>query len=64
VPLYEYRCSGCERRFEVLQRVGDGPEGLECPACGRSELEKEASTFAGAASGGSGGGCAPGGRFT
>jgi putative FmdB family regulatory protein len=66
VPLYEYRCSICGRRFEVLQRVGEGPEGLTCPACGRSEIDREASTFAGAASGGRGrsGGCAPGSRFT
>ena len=66
MPLYEYRCSVCGRRFEVLQRMGEGPAGLACPACGGSEIDKEASTFAGATSGGrgDGGGCAPGGRFT
>jgi putative FmdB family regulatory protein len=67
VPLYEYRCTGCGRRFEVLRRLGQGCEGLACPACGQSEIEKEFSTFAGSvgsvASGG-GGSCAPSGRFT
>jgi uncharacterized membrane protein len=50
----------------VLQRVGQGPEGLECPNCGQTEIEKEYSTFAGSVAGGSlgGGGCAPSGRFT
>jgi hypothetical protein len=49
----------------VLQRVGQGPEGLECPDCGETEIEKEYSTFAGSVAGGSlGGGCAPSGRFT
>jgi len=66
VPLYEYRCSTCGRRFEVLRRVGQGAEGLACPACGRPEVEKEFSTFAGAVTGGAGGGgsCSPSGRFT
>ncbi|MCG6921431.1 MAG: zinc ribbon domain-containing protein [Acidobacteriota bacterium] len=66
MPLYEYHCAGCGTRFEVLQRVGQGPEGLECPNCGQTEIEKEYSTFAGSVAGGSlgGGGCAPSGRFT
>jgi putative FmdB family regulatory protein len=65
VPLYEYRCTGCGSRFEVLQRVGQGPEGVECPECGKTEVEKEHSTFASSvAGGGSVGACAPSGRFT
>lgn len=70
MPLYEYRCTTCGRRFEVLQRIGQGCEGLSCPQCGREEVEKEFSTFAGAVSGGGssvgsgGGSCSPSGRFT
>jgi putative FmdB family regulatory protein len=67
VPLYEYHCADCGSRFEVLQRMGQGPEGLECPDCGKTEVEKEYSTFASSMAGGSslgGGGCAPSGRFT
>jgi putative FmdB family regulatory protein len=66
VPLYEYHCESCGNRFEVLQRVGQGPEGLECPDCGRTEIEKEYSTFSGSVAGArlGGGGCAPSGRFT
>ena len=68
MPLYEYRCSGCGSRFEVLRRMGQGSEGLSCPRCGQEEVEKEFSTFAGAsaASGGpsSGAGCSPSSRFT
>jgi putative FmdB family regulatory protein len=67
VPLYEYRCSSCRGRFEVLQRVGDGANGLVCPHCGADRMEKEYSTFAAAGlSAGSapGGGCGPGARFT
>ena len=63
MPLYEYRCTTCESRFEVLRRVGQGSEGLACPQCGKAEVEKEFSTFAGSVAGG-GGSCSPSGRFT
>ena len=52
MPMYEYRCSHCELRFEVLQRIGQGAEGLKCPECGRSEVERQLSTFAGQSSAG------------
>lgn len=65
MPLYEYRCRECGNRFEVLQRLGQGAEGLTCPKCGAQQLEKQYSTFAsagGTAQGGSAaGGCGPGG---
>jgi putative FmdB family regulatory protein len=66
VPLYEYRCATCGRRFEVLQRVGQGSEGVACPECGLADVEKEFSTFAGSVAGGGtgGGSCSPSGRFT
>jgi len=61
MPLYEYECRHCGRRFEVLQRMGDGPEGLACPACDSADVEREASTFAGmgASSASGASGCAP-----
>lgn len=70
MPLYEYRCNACGHRFEVLQRMGEGAEGVECPSCGERAAEKLLSTFAaassgagspaGAACGASGGGCGSG----
>lgn len=50
MPLYEYRCRQCDARFEVLQRLGDGAQGLVCPKCESSELSKQFSTFAAASS--------------
>lgn len=49
MPLYEYRCEECEHRFEILQRLGDGAEGLTCPSCGTERLAKMFSTFAASA---------------
>ena len=33
MPLYEYQCTRCGRRFEQLQKLSDPPV-TECPACG------------------------------
>lgn len=52
MPLYEYRCRECGDRFEVLQRMGDGADGLTCRGCGAGALEKQFSTFATAAASG------------
>jgi putative FmdB family regulatory protein len=67
MPLYEYRCPGCGHRFEMLQRMGEGADGLACPRCGAAKVEKQFSTFASATSGESSagsvsaaGGCGPG----
>jgi len=65
MPLYEYRCNDCDHRFEILQRMGEGADGLACPSCGKPRLEKQFSTFAassgGAASSSSASACGAGG---
>jgi putative FmdB family regulatory protein len=53
MPLYEYRCEACGHRFEVWQRMGAGKEGVTCPRCGSSEVQRLLSTFASASSGAS-----------
>jgi len=53
MPLYEYRCRDCGRRFEVLQRVGADRTGVTCPECGGAEVAKLLSTFASASQSGS-----------
>ena len=37
MPIYDYRCGGCQREFEVLVRSDD--EAI-CPECGSRQLEK------------------------
>ncbi len=59
MPLYEYVCSGCGNRFEMLQRVGAGSSGVSCPQCGGREVSKQHSTFASAMAGAGGSGTKP-----
>ena len=48
MPIYEYHCDHCDHRFEILQRLGEGADGLSCPSCGADRLAKQYSTFASA----------------
>jgi putative FmdB family regulatory protein len=66
MPLYEYRCTHCDRPFEKYARTFN--EAPECPSCGGSDLTRLLSTFAVSTSGGgsnaaasvSSGGCGEG----
>lgn len=70
MPLYEYRCSECGHRFEVLQRLGAGADDLTCPECGAPAPSKQFSTFSSSAPAGAvapspgGGACGAGSGFT
>jgi putative FmdB family regulatory protein len=44
VPIYEYRCAGCDARFEELVRNSDAE--VACPSCGGVAVERLISTFA------------------
>ena len=46
MPLYEYRCDDCHHRFEVLQRMGEGADGVACPDCLGEHVARQFSTFA------------------
>jgi len=39
MPIYEYRCAECGHELEKLQKISDAPL-TECPACGKSALQK------------------------
>ncbi|HET7174805.1 MAG TPA: zinc ribbon domain-containing protein [Gammaproteobacteria bacterium] len=39
MPIYEYACSTCGHRLEVLQKVSDAAL-RKCPECGKSTLHK------------------------
>ena len=39
MPLYEYECSSCGHRFELIQRFAD-PPAEACVACGQGPVHK------------------------
>lgn len=43
MPIFEYVCSACDHRFEVVVRGSERPE---CPSCHGLELQKQLSVFA------------------
>ena len=43
MPIYEYQCSGCEKKHEVVQRHTDKPLTI-CPDCGASLTKLISST--------------------
>jgi putative FmdB family regulatory protein len=45
MPIYEYRCTACDERFEELVRNPDVT--VACPSCGDARAERLLSVFAG-----------------
>ncbi|MCX6910511.1 MAG: zinc ribbon domain-containing protein [Verrucomicrobia bacterium] len=43
MPIYEYVCKQCDKRFELLVQGSTTPE---CPSCKSRKLEKQLSVFA------------------
>lgn len=42
MPLYEFRCHGCQNQYEVLTKLGDMPP---CPECGSAEVVQVLTSF-------------------
>ena len=45
MPLYEYHCKKCERKFETLVSLKDLKSSVKCPDCGSQETDRLMSTF-------------------
>lgn len=43
MPIFEYVCRSCDRRFEAIVNRGATPT---CPGCGGEDLARQLSTFA------------------
>ncbi|RMD99390.1 MAG: zinc ribbon domain-containing protein [Calditrichaeota bacterium] len=46
MPIYEYRCSNCGAKFELLRRSSDSDEEIRCEHCGQQRVERLFSAFA------------------
>ena len=43
MPLYEYECDACGKRFELIQKFSDGPPEA-CPKCGKGPVQRQVSS--------------------
>lgn len=41
MPFYEYRCTKCDERFDLLRPLADRDLPATCPACGHSGAKRE-----------------------
>ena len=40
MPIYEFRCTGCGRIFEMIFKSSDDQVDLACPDCNSAEVER------------------------
>jgi putative FmdB family regulatory protein len=45
MPIYEYQCLECGKKFERLVRSRSASVAIECPQCGGRKVEKLLSAF-------------------
>ena len=46
MPVYEYYCASCEKRFEALRTMSQAAAPIECPRCATPNARKVISVFA------------------
>lgn len=52
MPLFEFKCSECNKSFEELVRSANKIEEVTCPTCGSQKVNKKISIFASKTTGG------------
>lgn len=45
MPVFEYRCEACRRKFAVLVGMTAGEQAIQCPSCAGTQVEKLISRF-------------------
>jgi putative FmdB family regulatory protein len=44
VPLYEYTCKKCKKKFELIRSLSERDEECECPHCSaKGKMDRESS---------------------
>ena len=46
MPLYEYRCPDCGKRFDALRTMSQADAPVICPECGEMRASRAISLFA------------------
>ena len=45
MPLFEYKCTDCNTKYEVLHKSISNPSDVTCPNCNSKNAKKLLSTF-------------------
>lgn len=46
MPIYEYKCLGCKKRFSVTLTVEEhGKKKIKCPSCQSGKVEQQVAAF-------------------
>jgi putative FmdB family regulatory protein len=45
MPIYEYECKKCTKRFELLRSINDHDSDIRCPKCGEKSPQRLLSSF-------------------
>ena len=59
MALYEYKCTNCEERFDLMRSMSEADESTRCPECGGTEAYRLISSFAAITPGASALGASP-----
>jgi len=51
MPIYEYQCTNCGKKFEAYRKITDSHSEIKCPRCGKKQARRIFSTFGTASSG-------------
>lgn len=46
MPVYEFRCQACSKKFSLLMGMTAEPDGEACPHCGSRDISRLVSRFA------------------
>ncbi|HET6247211.1 MAG TPA: zinc ribbon domain-containing protein [Tepidisphaeraceae bacterium] len=46
MPVYEYTCQACNKKFDYLARTMSGEHKVSCPECGSPKTARALSVFA------------------
>jgi putative FmdB family regulatory protein len=45
MPVFEYKCSDCNSKYDIFHRSSENPEEVECPTCHSKDHKKLFSSF-------------------
>ena len=45
MPIYEYECTKCGEKFDLLRNITDSDQEIKCPRCGANSAKRILSLF-------------------